>query len=107
MAEETKEKEKVYSEGTVNISSKEYRNLIEEICSLKVEIENRQNECNREWRRAYDAEQKIKSLEDELKKLSEENTRYRGFINSSADRKDAFTHYVASLMTYESNEEDD
>ena len=103
---EEKEK-KNYIPGTVKISSVEYRELIEEIASLKRENERISVESNGHWRRAYDAEQKIKSLEDELKKFSEDNTRYRGFINSSDDRKDAFTHYIASLMTDKSNEEDD
>lgn len=105
MAEEKEKKN--YVPGTVKISSAEYRELLEEIASLKRENERISAESHDHWRKAYDAEQKIKSLEDELKKLSEENTRYRGFINSSADRKDAFTHYVASLMTDESSEEDD
>lgn len=103
---EEKEK-KNYAPGKVKISSTEYRGLLEEIASLKRDNERISAESNGHWRRAYDSEQKIRSLEDELKKLTEDNTHFRGFINSSADRKDAFTHYIASLITDKPNEEED
>lgn len=82
------EKRKTYPSHTITIESEEYRDLI---------IENEQNKHEAsEYRSKYwDATNKTKAVEDNLKKLQSDYDNFTAFLSSSSEAAALFKAYMA------------
>lgn len=93
------DEEKKYSViGTVQIGTDEYRDLIEGLANAKRELSEQTSRRYNEWRRADNAETKVKEL-------TKENEVIRGFINSSEEIKTKYKLYLIEKQTEKNSNE--
>lgn len=85
-------REETYTEGTVTISTKEYRDLIIDCTTAEASAS--------EYRSKYWAEQtETKKLHEQINKLTEENKRYSRFISDGLTDKYKMWLFQAETQT--------
>lgn len=80
---ENEENKKYTYEGTVQISSREYRDLIEELAEAKADQRKTDS-------RYWEMSSQVRKAEEQLKKATEELDVYKKFVASSIEISQAF-----------------
>ena len=92
------ENKKAYPEGTVQISSREYRDIVEEVVRLTTALDEKERERSKLYWDEYHAKQEIEKLKCRVEKLNKELADIQEFIYISDDRKAAFKSFLFDKM---------
>jgi len=99
------EERKTYEAGKVEISTIEYRDLIEEIAKLKAEAEKDDRKYWEQYREANKAKEELKFEQNKSEKLAEKLTLAMEFINLTKSRNISFLAFVNDKRKNEYNYE--
>lgn len=101
------EEKKEYQGGTVQISSQEYRDIIEENIALKNRLGKAEDRNSELSMKKYDMEREKDRIEARLKESTEKLNNAIEFINQSEDRKAAYKGFLFDKQQKEEEEDDE
>lgn len=94
------EKKEYEVKGTVTISSEEYRDILDNICELKIYAQREHDDWSKEYSRANELKREIEKLNKKIEELNE-------WFDDTPEAKQMFKEWRLEQLAKESEEDDE